>query len=240
MNLSNIRRYVRHCFKNMRPIQQHGIDIIRDIKRCHPRFTPAIIFDIGANIGQSTLIYLKRFPNTKVFAFEPALETFRILQTNTERKGAICHNIALSNAIGEVGLIHCGPSDNYRIDVLHNSKIMALNNKVEKCITDTVDRFSEHNYITDVDFMKIDTEGADLLVLQGARAMLSRGAVRIIQVEVGFHPENETHVSVIDVILFLQPFGYRVFGIYEQTLEFKHKKKYLRRVNMVFVHYNFA
>jgi FkbM family methyltransferase len=46
------------------------------------------VFDVGANIGMFSLSILHRFPEVRVFAFEPAPPLFELLRTNTESFGA--------------------------------------------------------------------------------------------------------------------------------------------------------
>lgn len=46
------------------------------------------VFDVGANIGMFSLSILYRFPEVRVYAFEPAPPLFELLRTNTESFGA--------------------------------------------------------------------------------------------------------------------------------------------------------
>jgi FkbM family methyltransferase len=56
----------------------------------------ATVFDVGANIGLFTVFVDHHYPNSRVFAFEPAPPLFKILEANT----AWC--------MGEVLLFECG------------------------------------------------------------------------------------------------------------------------------------
>ena len=44
---------------------------------------PKIIFDIGANIGISAIYFSHRFPDAKIYAFEPIKENYQLLLENT-------------------------------------------------------------------------------------------------------------------------------------------------------------
>ena len=72
-------------------------------------------------------------------------------------------------------------------------------------------------------------------VLIGAREMLERQAIDLIDVEVGMHPRNLRHVPFEEIKAFLQQRSYFVFGLYQQVSEWTEKKPQLRRVNAVFI-----
>src|SRR6266404_4480374 len=50
---------------------------------------PKIILDIGSNIGASILYFREKFPDAKIFGFEPHPDTFRVLQKNVEGLSSI-------------------------------------------------------------------------------------------------------------------------------------------------------
>jgi FkbM family methyltransferase len=47
-----------------------------------PAVNPKLILDIGSNIGASILYFHEKFPEAKIFGFEPHPDTFRILEKN--------------------------------------------------------------------------------------------------------------------------------------------------------------
>src|SRR5438132_11629402 len=47
-----------------------------------PALRPEIILDIGSNIGASIIYFHEKFPDAKIFGFEPHPDTFRILHEN--------------------------------------------------------------------------------------------------------------------------------------------------------------
>src|SRR5271170_7871413 len=52
------------------------VDQVELIKNRH------VIFDIGANVGQTAMRYRAIFPNARIFSFEPVPETYKKLQTS--------------------------------------------------------------------------------------------------------------------------------------------------------------
>jgi hypothetical protein len=102
-------------------------------------------------------------------------------------------------------------------------------------VVDTLDSYCGAAAIDRIDLLKVDTEGHDLDVLRGGEEMLSRRAVACLQCECSTSPDNRFHVQFEDVKSFLEPHGYRLFGIYEQMGEWTLNAPYLRRVNAAFV-----
>ena len=52
-------------------------------------FAPQVIVDAGANVGYSPVWFASKFPSAKIYAVEPVLSNFRILEKNTERNSEI-------------------------------------------------------------------------------------------------------------------------------------------------------
>lgn len=79
-----------------------GIDVVYDIANSFPMYRVDIVFDVGANVGQSAKHYLKCFPNSHIYCFEPSSNTFRRLQDNLEVNDRIhCVQMALSSSRGK-------------------------------------------------------------------------------------------------------------------------------------------
>ena len=151
------------------------------------------VFDVGANIGELTLLF-SRFVGAHghVHSFEASHSVFKRLQTICElsgRKNIILNHKALANKEGHVRLYiydreHSGwntlaqrPLHNYGIDVDPVG--------VEKVKATTVDRYCEKNGISQIDLLKLDVEGAEYQVLLGARSMLERKRIQCCVFEFG-------------------------------------------------------
>ena len=99
----------------------------------------------------------------------------------------------------------------------------------------TLDDFCQDQKINHISYLKVDTEGADLDVLQGARGALERNEIDFVEVEAGMNPHNKYHVPLEKLKSFLEGHDYYIFGIYEQVREWIEKKPNLRRTNAVFI-----
>lgn len=128
------------------------------------------IFDIGANIGQTALNMLKtqqlKGLNATIYAFEPYPKTFHKLETNialNKSSHIRAFNIGLSTEKGMLYMTQHSPS---------NSGGFRMTQKSTNTISVPVislDEFVSENHITKIDFIKIDVEGFEIQVIEGAK-----------------------------------------------------------------------
>src|SRR5215468_10717247 len=128
----------------------------------------SVFFDVGAHMGLYTLYAAKRCK--AVHCFEPVPGTNAVLAHNVQRNRltnvTVC-NFALSDAEAEVEMFE-GSADNLGASSLAVSGLTA---RVYKIKARSVDSYvSETGVVPDV--IKMDVEGAEILVLRGARKML--------------------------------------------------------------------
>jgi FkbM family methyltransferase len=147
-----------------------------------------ILFDVGANVGNYSLMLIEEFPQSKIYAFEPNINTFQQLVANignsvrcvnaglgseekAEKIYTYSNNLASTHAsiYKEVFSVFHGTNDIIESEF----QMMAL------------DDFCEKENIDTIDFLKIDTEGNELNVFKGGKSMISNGRVKIIQFEFG-------------------------------------------------------
>jgi len=120
-----------------------------------------IVFDIGAYVGDTALWFSKAVgPQGKVFAFEPEPGNFEKLKANLERNNVtnvIPLQLALSENEGEMQVASAGGL----------SIITQARTGTSVKVT-TIDKFVGANKLPRVDFIKMDVEGHELKVLEGA------------------------------------------------------------------------
>jgi FkbM family methyltransferase len=155
----------------------------------------AVIFDVGANVGKYSLLTARYIPKGKIHAFEPSGRTYDDLAQNIKEAGAggrvIPHRLGFSSASGTVTL-HSYTADGVRasplssIDLRRPTQVVDVKRESSEQIqVKTIDAFCEENRIAHIDFLKLDVEGHELDVLQGANSMLSGSNISIIQFEFG-------------------------------------------------------
>jgi FkbM family methyltransferase len=138
-----------------------------------------VIFDIGANRGYFTRLFsdIAGYGGF-VHAFEPVPSTFEILRSETARSGG-CKNFTLNNfALGEsdgVVTLHLPDADDGQASMRTHTggswRNPAAVNRHD-CRVTTLDNYAAK--IPRLDFVKCDVEGAELLVIKGARGTLDR------------------------------------------------------------------
>lgn len=146
------------------------------------RFLPrdGVFLDIGANQGELTLVAARCAPQGTVFAFEPVATWFELLTENVRLNGM--QNVRLvPSALGDAeGSHEMYTSGAPETDLGLNEGLSsfgrsdALDRLVGTFPTVPLDLFAEREGIARVDLVKIDVEGAECLVLAGARNLLSR------------------------------------------------------------------
>ncbi|MCD5383454.1 FkbM family methyltransferase [candidate division WOR-3 bacterium] len=138
----------------------------REIKRGN------VVLDLGANIGYYTLIFAKLVGEEgKVFAFEPDPTNFALLEKNVEMNGyknVMLIQKAVSNKSGKLKLYL---SENSMGD-------HAIFNLYEGCKFIEIEaiRLDDYfkNYEGKIDFIKIDTEGAEEQAIQSMLNLLKK------------------------------------------------------------------
>jgi FkbM family methyltransferase len=173
-----------------------------------------VIFDVGANIGQSSIWYSKNFPNASIHAFEPVPSVFKSLQRNTVKIPQIHpHQLGAGKASTIISIPEVESSTIQTTQVLRSVKSTG-GNLIDVKIVD-LDSFAAEQNISVIHILKTDTEGFDLDVLEGARRMLETQSIRHIVSEATLHARDEQHTNLFEMIDLLSAFGYRLAAFYD-------------------------
>jgi FkbM family methyltransferase len=212
-----LRRIFQNPFFKCSP---RGLDLVHNLNRYLPEWKCDVIFDVGANIGQSAQEFSKRLKYTTIHCFEPFPSTFEELRKNTRGLVNIqLHPFALSSKSGEV-LVNegnCSTNNSITPVVQEAGGASAPSIQIE---TKTLTEVFEELGLVRISLLKIDTEGHDLEVLHGSELVLDQLAIDVIHVEAGMNPTNHHHVPFEDLKSYLESKSYFLFGVYEQTGEF--------------------
>ena len=192
---------------------RHGIEDVLDLSRL---ISPTgVLLDVGANIGQTAIRFRAAFPKARIISIEPVAETFAQLAARTRAFGIERHHIALGAKSGRMTM-YLTPFSVTSSLVRPPEDDIRGTQEVEVV---TLDQFAKLNGIGAIELLKIDAEGYDMEVIAGGSGLLSGGAVKSVLVEVGFHPGDHRHPLFDDIRNALSAYGFRVFGIYNQTPE---------------------
>ncbi len=131
----------------------------------------SIVFDVGANIGYYSMIAALKMrqeenANGKIFAFEPNAKNFLLLEKNVSSnnlKNIHCVNVALGKIEGETKLyLNAENQGDHR---LFDSSDFRM---TETCHVTTLDNFAQSKCVLPT-IIKIDAQGFDYFILQGAK-----------------------------------------------------------------------
>jgi FkbM family methyltransferase len=117
-----------------------GIDVNRDIAQAFPSYEVAVVFDVGANFGQSALKYLAWYPSAVIHCFEPVGSNFNALKGNLSGWGRVrCLNLALGSASGNAEMVLEGASSMFHLDSVRDHREAVVGSRTEKVEISTVD-----------------------------------------------------------------------------------------------------
>jgi FkbM family methyltransferase len=177
-----------------------------------------IVFDVGANTGQSSLKFLKTYPDSKIYAFEPIPATFTELKANVSSFPNVnIYQLGLGDKVEkkEIYLYR----DSVLSSCVSNSPWRSADDSIGSITLeiDTLDRFCLEQQIDYIDLLKVDTEGFDLNVLKGAQGFLERQAIDFIYFEfyrVDRDNDDTTGGRLVDIHNYLMNFCYRPVAFY--------------------------
>lgn len=146
-----------------------------------------VLFDIGAHIGEYTLMFKRHFRQGRVYCFEPSQLNFdRLREATRDLDGVDCLNCALGKHEGEATLFREEGISSLASLTKRRLGHFELSLDIEETIkVTTLDQFVRDNGIEKIDLLKIDVEGHELDVLAGAKETIGAGRIGIVQFEFG-------------------------------------------------------
>lgn len=181
------------------------------------------VFDVGANDGDHAVVMREHFPDADIYMFELDADIFSQLETRfAQDPKAHAINKGLSDTDGEIEYFfnsagnHSGTTMFYDKDVRPN----AYTHEKRTAIVQPGHSFCTQADVARIDFLKVDTEGADCSVLKGFEPMLAKQAVGLMQFEYNFHAFN-ARVFLHDIFKLLKSNGYAVGKMYPEGIHFQ-------------------
>jgi len=139
----------------------------------------SITVDVGASFGLYTIVAARAAGEFgRVLSFEPALRTFDVLKRNIALNrftNVSIFNCALGDRDAEVPFYHHPDSSRNSLGLVEG-----MSGTSETVRMTTLSRVCESLGITQVDFLKIDVEGAEETTLRGCLPMIEASRPRII------------------------------------------------------------
>jgi len=175
-------------------------EIFKDeIYNFHCNNMSPFIIDAGANIGVSIIYFKKKYPNSKIIAFEPDKFIFNVLKKNI-------YNFSFC----DITLINKGLWDkdgifDFRSEGSDSGRVINSNSDD---INKSVELTSLKNYIDrKIDFLKIDIEGAETKVLIDIQKQLHF----VEKIFIEYHSFKDQKQTLNEVINILTKAGFRLY-----------------------------
>jgi FkbM family methyltransferase len=167
-----------------------------------------VVLDIGANLGVWSLLAARRNPAARIHAFEPApqmAEQLRHHAALNRADGINVHGCAVGAEDGAMPFFVV-PEGNTGASSFFSQAGVELRVPVT-----TIDTFLQREGIERVDLMKVDAEGAEILVFRGARQALSSDRAPSIFFELSEQLCARCGVTGRDVKQLLVDHGYAIY-----------------------------
>ncbi|MER8421483.1 FkbM family methyltransferase [Mesorhizobium sp. M1329] len=179
------------------------------------------IFEVGAADGRDTGTYANRCPKATVHAFEPLPENFAKLSAVAEREPRIVPiNMAVSSKEG---------ISSFHVTTLPDASSLfspratgstfdkyMLEEKVVEVNVTTLAEYCRKANVKDIGLLKMDAQGSELNILNGAEKLIIEKRIKVIYSEVLFMKIYDGCCQFHDVTAYLEKFDYHLHAIYNQ------------------------
>jgi FkbM family methyltransferase len=194
-----------------------------------------VFLDIGANIGLFSVVAAKKNSSIKIHAFEPIPVNACLFEASIHLNGIKSIKLNRCCVGNVVGKIEFSLASDSAYSSIHDTGRMP---EIDKIITEItiLDRYCEINDLKRVDIMKIDVEGAEKLVLDGAQNLFSKHNRKPRLVLMELYDENFKifNTSIDEVIKVMQHYGYKAFVVEGNQRHDYHSGLYKKYYNVFF------
>jgi len=196
------------------------------------------IFDVGAHIGDVTRSYKRLFPDACIHSFEPFPESYEQLERAVSGMPSIhCHRLAISDSNGTMTLkANASAATNSLLAVDERASgywgTGLLDTHAQIAIeTVTLDSFCAQEGIDHIDILKLDVQGAEFAVLEGAGELLSAARISLVYMELILVPTYQGQKSFREYLELFEAKNYRLLDFYNPV----RSDSRLLQVDLIFV-----
>tara|TARA_B100000029_G_scaffold500189_1_gene571571 strand:- start:8490 stop:9362 length:873 start_codon:yes stop_codon:yes gene_type:complete len=198
-----------------------------------------VFWDIGANVGTFSIYAAKKYDQIKVFSFEPSTSNLGILSkniylNNLNNKINI-NQLALTDKsnqfllMKEKHFIEGGAQNTFGEKYDFEGKEFITNNEYN-ILGSSIDSLIENKILEVPNYVKIDVDGIEHLILQGSSKTLQKNQIRSILVEI-----NENFVDQANgVKSILKKNGFTEIKKFISSSEREKSSKYSMIYNYIF------
>ena len=186
-----------------------------------------IIFDVGANQGQSIKRFKSIFSDPIIHSFEPLKEDFLKMDNEFKNDNKVfLNNFAVGDKIEVKNLNITKKSDNSSFNDItigtewlkkrskqNNTDETGYVSRIEEVNVIKLDDYIIENKIETIDILKIDTQGYEDKVLDGCFESIKQNKIKIIITEIILDNNYSKYLNFLDIEKNLIPNNFRLVGI---------------------------
>ena len=180
-----------------------------------------VVFDVGANKGDTAASYIGLMPQAKVHCFEPFPEMIGVLENRfgvNDRVTVVPK--AVSSGVAETTFYvnHAHATNSLLPRPGEGERFHPKNAGAKGEIrveTVDLDGYCGERGIERVHVLKMDIQGGELMAIQGAQGLLSEQRVDVVYCEIQFVPLYEGAAQFDGVWSKMRAFGYELFDVYD-------------------------
>ena len=185
---------------------------------------PRVIFDVGAHNGSSILRFRKLFgQSAAIHSFEanPNLVKNLLADFGHGQNVKVCDR-AVSDVDKELvnfNVHDTSTGSSSLLEVNQDRKFSKRRNISSSTIsrttveTITLDSYTLANNVQSINLLKIDTQGNELGVLRGAKSLLSKSAIDVIEFELIVMDAYKTSIGTYEILTYLDSYGYKLAAL---------------------------
>lgn len=213
--IKNIGHFVGIEMTRYRPLLADSMMV----KNILAKYKINLVVDVGANVGQYALSLRKDGYTGKIVSFEPLQSAHQMLvkESALDNDWLVPSRAAIGEQEDEIEINIAGNSVSSSILKMDKRHVEAAPNSAyigtELVRLTTLDNASKKLFCADDDqiYLKIDTQGYEESVLNGAKDLLPK--VKLVQLEISLVPLYEGQLLFIDMINKMKNLGFSVFSI---------------------------
>jgi FkbM family methyltransferase len=210
-----LRPLIRRMGYDIHTFDQVGQDAYFDIKGFIAPNSSPVIFDVGANVGQTIDVLRQLFLHPTIHAFEPGKAAFDgLLRTHSKLPHIHLNNLGLASKPERRTFFENARTDMSSFLPLGPDGWGQISNQREIEVS-SIDRYCLQHEIPFIDLLKSDTQGFDLEVIKGAQGLLDARKIRLIYLELIFQKLYQGIPRIDEIYRFISDQGFELVSFYK-------------------------